>query len=160
MLWNLDPIWSLERLLRKTEYAVNCKRGILWRPYVLYLRYRLKSMQVRLGFSICLNTVGPGLCIHHYGPIIIGRGVKIGSNLRINIGTVIGENKGLENSPTIGDNVVIEAGCKIFGKIQIADGIHVGANSVVNKSFSEPGATIAGVPAKIIRPGPGDHDTG
>ena len=44
----------------------------------------------------------------------------------------------------------IASGAKIFGNITIADGIVIGANSVVNKSFLEPNITIAGVPAKKI----------
>ena len=40
---------------------------------------------------------------------------------------------------------------KITAKIKIADGIKIGANSVVTKSFLEPNITIAGVPAKKIK---------
>ena len=42
-------------------------------------------------------------------------------------------------------------GAVIIGKIKIADGIKIGANSVVTKSFLEPNITIAGVPAKKIK---------
>lgn len=42
----------------------------------------------------------------------------------------------------------IGPGAKIFGKIKIADGIKIGANAVVNKSFLSAGKTIVGVPAK------------
>jgi serine O-acetyltransferase len=46
--------------------------------------------------------------------------------------------------------VFIAAGAVIVGAITIADGISIGANSYVNKSFSEPNITIAGCPAKKI----------
>ncbi len=53
--------------------------------------------------------------------------------------------------PRLGDDVWIGAGAKIFGGIVIADGCKVGANAVVNRSFTEPGRTIAGVPAKVVK---------
>ena len=39
----------------------------------------------------------------------------------------------------------------IIGGVQIADDIKIGANAVVNRSFTEPGVTIAGVPAKVVK---------
>lgn len=107
-------------------------------------------MRITLGFDIPINVIGPGLFIAHVGSIVISRGARIGANLRINIGVVIGEDRGIQNAPTIGNNVTIEPGSKVFGNIEIADGIHIGANSVVNKSFLESGVVIAGVPAKMI----------
>ena len=56
----------------------------------------------------------------------------------------------IDDAPTIGNNVEIGFGAVIIGKI-IADGIKIGANSVVTKSFLEPNITIAGVPAKKIK---------
>jgi serine O-acetyltransferase len=52
--------------------------------------------------------------------------------------------------PSIGNNVVIGPGAVIVGAITIADGIAIGANSYVNRSFLEPNITIAGCPAKRI----------
>jgi serine O-acetyltransferase len=46
--------------------------------------------------------------------------------------------------------VYIAPGAKIYGAIEIADNIAIGANAVVNKSFLEPNITIAGVPARKI----------
>jgi len=53
-------------------------------------------------------------------------------------------------APQLGNNVFIGPGAKILGKVKIADGIAIGANAVVTKSFLEPNITIAGVPAKKI----------
>lgn len=153
-LFILDPIWCFQLILRKTEYYLNCKTSLFSRLYTFYLRYRMKKTGLRLGFSIPPNTVGPGLFITHAGPIVIHQNARIGANLRINIDVVIGENNGAEFVPRIGDDVVIEPGAKIFGKIEIADGIHIGANAVVNRSFTEPGVIIAGVPARVIKKNP------
>ena len=153
-MFTVDPIWTFVRLLRKVEYYHNCRRNVLWKPYFYLLRFRLKRMRILLGFEIPLNVLGPGVYIAHVGSIVISRGARIGSNLRTNVGVVIGEDKGIENAPTIANNVTIEPGSKIFGRIEIAEGIHIGANSVVNKSFTEPGIVIAGVPARKIGTNP------
>lgn len=55
--------------------------------------------------------------------------------------------------PVIGDNVYMCTGAKVVGDVTIADNIIIGANAVVNRTFNEPGITIAGVPAKKI----GEH---
>jgi serine O-acetyltransferase len=52
--------------------------------------------------------------------------------------------------PKIGNDVFIGPGAVIFGPVEIADGIAIGANSFVNKSFEEPNITIAGSPARKV----------
>lgn len=52
--------------------------------------------------------------------------------------------------PEIGNNVYIGAETKIIGEVTIANNIVAGANAVVNKSFTEDGIIIAGVPAGKI----------
>lgn len=146
-----DNIWKFERMLRKVEYYHNCKRSIFWKPYVLFLKWRYQSMSLKLGFTIPKNVFGPGLSIAHYGTIIINGNAKVGDNCRlhtcVNIGTKAGHSS---LAPKIGNNVYIGPGAKLFGDIEIADGIAIGANSVVNKSFLEQNISIAGVPAKKI----------
>ncbi|MEK4268049.1 MULTISPECIES: hypothetical protein [Bacillus] len=56
--------------------------------------------------------------------------------------------------PTIGDHVWIGPGAKLFGNIKIANGITIGANAVVNRSFTEENITIAGVPAQKVKEAP------
>ncbi len=85
------------------------------------------------------------------GTVVISAGAKIGEYCRIyvdvNIGTAAGQGA---LAPTIGNRVYIAQGAKLFGPIEIADDIAIGANAVVNKSFLTSGVTIAGVPAKQI----------
>lgn len=147
----LDEVWKFERLLRKVEYYKNCKNSIIWRPYYYLLYLLLHRAQIKLGFQVHPNCFGPGLSISHPGPIVINRNAKIGSNCRLHDCVVIGTKAGYsDQTATIGNNVYIGPGAKIFGKITIADGIAIGANSVVNKSFDEPNITIAGGPAKKV----------
>lgn len=108
-------------------------------------------METRLGFSIPLNVFGSGLSIAHVGPIVVSPYARIGRNCRIHVGVNIGTRAGVpDEAPTIGDDVYIGPGAKLFGRIEVADRIAVGANAVVNKSFGEPGISIGGVPAKKI----------
>ena len=143
-------IWKYQIKLRKLEYMKNCKKIkginkiIYFVKYNNFLKYGLK-----LGFSIPINVFG------HAGTIIINGHAKVGSNARIHAGVNIGnsskfgENWTPDNVPTIGNNVYIGPGAKIYGNITIGDNVAIGANSVVNKDVPS-GVTVAGVPAKII----------
>jgi serine O-acetyltransferase len=143
--------WEFQKLLRKVEYYKNCKKDVISTIYRFLLIMKYHKFSMKLGFTIPANVLGPGLSIAHYGQIAINTGAKIGANCRLHVGVNIGTKAGYgDKAPFIGDNCYIGPGAKIFGKIYIADGIAIGANAVVNKSFDEPNITIAGVPAKKI----------
>lgn len=132
------------KLLRKAEYAENTRAwNRRWRLM------RLLRLQTRYGMSIPLNVLGEGFSIAHLGTVIINAGSRIGSNCRIHPGVCVGANGG--NPPRIGSNCYLGPGAKIFGDIELADGIKVGANAVVNKSCDIPGAHLVGVPARVVQ---------
>jgi serine O-acetyltransferase len=142
--------WKFQRLLRKIEYYKNCKKGIFWKIYLFFLKWKFHNLSLQLSYHIEPNVCGPGLSLHF---LLIGINgyAKIGANCRISPGVNIGEKAGGSGlAPKIGDNVYIGPGAKIFGDVTIADGIAIGANAVVNKSFLEPGISIGGIPAKKI----------
>ncbi|WP_310490197.1 hypothetical protein [Chamaesiphon sp. VAR_69_metabat_338] len=143
-----DPTWYYQRLLRKHELYTNCRKSIWWLPLRKWVMYRYLSVSLLVGFQIPPNTIGPGLDLVHTGDILVNDTVRIGSNLRMNIGVTIGK------GPQIGSHVTIEPGAKIFGEITIADWTHIGANAVLNKSVTEPGMVVVGVPARIVKPNP------
>lgn len=146
-----NDIWKFQRLLRKTEYYLNCKRSPLSKLYGFYLSFRLYRLGSRLGFTIYPNVFGPGLSIAHTGTLIVSKGARVGANCRIHNCVTIGTEAGHSyKAPRIGNNVYIGPGAKIFGDIEIADDIAIGANAVVNRPFLEPGITIAGVPARKV----------
>ena len=144
-----DEVWKFQIALRKAEYAVNCKKGILNLPYRIWRKLIFHRLSVKLGFSIPLNVFGPGLSIAHYGTIVVNSKAKIGENCRIQEGVCIGAS-GSTEAPVIGENVFIGSGAKIIGNIEIGNNIAIGAGAVVTKSFTEDGITVAGVPAKKI----------
>ena len=140
------------KTLRMIEYLYD-RRSIspFFKLRKLWYAYQFKKLSIRLGFTIPAYVFGPGLRIIHRGTIIVHGGCKIGSNCIINACAVIGTEAGFVSKvPTIGNNVYIATGAKVFGDIYIADGCVIGANAVVNKSFTEPNTIIAGVPAKAI----------
>jgi serine O-acetyltransferase len=145
-----QPIWYFLRLLRRAEYQANCAQSPLSLPLRLWVKWRLKSARLLLGFNIPLNTTGPGLRLVHEGDILIHQNARIGHHACINIGVVIGIGRQEEDVPWIGDHVIIEPGAKIFGGVKIADWTHIGANAVVNRSIDQPGQVIAGVPARPV----------
>ncbi len=151
--YSRNPIWKFQRTMRYFEYYGNRTRvsfiGCLYR---IALRWRYDRLSAQLGFTIPPNVFGPGLSISHRGTIVVNGNARIGANCRIHVCVNIGVEAGGPpgHVPVIGDNVYIGPGAKIFGDIQIADGIAIGANAVVNKSFREPNITIGGVPARKI----------
>ena len=74
----------------------------------------------------------------------------MGENCRIHHGVTIGTDLINNGVPAIGKNVIITTGAVIVGPISIADGIVIGANSFVNKTFDEPNISIGGCPARKI----------
>ena len=144
-----DGIWYFERLLRKIEYFQNCKKGLFWKIIRQFYVLKFNKLSQELGFSIPINVFGPGLSIAHRGTIVINPEVKIGANCRLHVCVNIGVGSD-GRCPVLGDNCYIGPGAKLFGGIKIANGIKIGANAVVNKSFLEENCTIAGVPAKVV----------
>lgn len=142
----LDDVWRFQRALRRYEYHLNC--GHRLRCIGAWAAWRRHSR--RLGFTIPPNTFGPGLSIAHYGTIVVNSGARIGSNCRLHVGVNIGTAAGANNAaPTVGENVYIGPGAKLFGLITVGKGAVIGANAVVNRDVPA-GVTVGGVPARII----------
>lgn len=93
------------------------------------------------------SVIGRRLLLHHAFATMISAD-RIGDNCHIYQQVTIGNGGG--KMPTIGNDVIIYAGAKVFGKINISDDVVIGANAVVTKDFP-PHSMVAGVPAKIIK---------
>lgn len=96
-------------------------------------------------------TLGRRVVIDHGMGVVIGETAIIGDDVLIYHGVTLGgkENITSKRHPTIGNNVMLGAGAKIIGDIEIGDGAQVGANAVVTKSIPA-GAVIVGPQATII----------
>lgn len=140
-----DEIWKYEILLRKEEYYLNTQKKILHAIY----KIKRHKLGLKLGFTIPCNVFEEGLRINHYGYLVVSGKAKIGKFCDIHQGVNIGVDLN-QNAPTIGDNVYIGPGAKLFGDINIGNDTMIGAGAVVTKSFEKGNVRIAGVPAKVI----------
>lgn len=126
----------------------------LWYKLACPVALRRKNVYgEKCGVEISNNSrLGRRLSIWHSGIVIDG---QLGDNVSIRGNMVIGSSDLLCTSgrPVIGNGVELGFGCAVIGNVTIADRCIVGANTVVTKSFSEPGTVIAGVPAKALRKG-------
>lgn len=143
-------VYRYQKLLRKCEYHKNNSR-IINKILFIYYYFFFIRLSAKLGFSIPLNVFGPGLCIVHYGTIVVSANAKVGANCRIHPSTCIGASGGKAEAPIVGNNVYIGPGVKIYGNITIADNTAFAANAAVNKSITESGFLMGGVPATKIK---------
>ncbi|NJR69440.1 MAG: serine acetyltransferase [Synechococcales cyanobacterium CRU_2_2] len=129
-------------------------RPKLWRAPVSLL-YRMLYRKVRNGYGIELPytvNLGRRVVIEHQGAIVVHGYCTIGDDCILRQGVTLG-NRHLArplDAPVLGDRVNVGAGAKLFGAIQVGDDVQVGANAVVLHDVPA-GATVAGVPAKIVK---------
>lgn len=95
--------------------------------------------------------LGEGVFIDHGMGIVIGETAIVGGFSLIYQGVTLG-GTGKETGkrhPTVGENVVIGAGAKVLGNIQLGKNVRVGAGSVVLRDVPSD-CTIVGVPGRIV----------
>ena len=96
--------------------------------------------------------IGRCLFIDHGVGVIIGETSVIGDYCLIYQGATLAGtgNVAEKRHPTLGNNVVLGAGCTIIGNITLGDWCRVGAGSVVTQSLPA-NSTAVGVPAKVVK---------
>ncbi|MEY9139732.1 serine O-acetyltransferase [Mammaliicoccus lentus] len=97
-------------------------------------------------------TIGKRLFIDHGMGIVIGETCRIGNNVTIYQGVTLGgtgKERG-KRHPDIGDNVLIAAGAKVLGNIEVGSNVNIGANSVVLKDVPDY-STVVGIPGRIVK---------
>ncbi|MFH1691232.1 MAG: serine O-acetyltransferase [Candidatus Omnitrophota bacterium] len=96
--------------------------------------------------------IGEGFFIDHGMGVVVGETTIIGNNVIVFQGVTLGgtgKEKG-KRHPTIGSDVVIGAGAKVLGNIEIGDNSYIGANAVVVKDVPQ-NSTVVGVPGRITK---------
>lgn len=97
-------------------------------------------------------TIGQRLFIDHGAGVVIGETAVIGNDVTLYHGVTLGGttwNKA-KRHPTLGNKVLVGAGAKVLGAIELGDNVRVGANSVVVKDVP-PCCTVVGIPGRIIQ---------
>lgn len=96
--------------------------------------------------------IGRRFFIDHGMGVVIGETAEIGDDVTIYHQVTLGgtSTKKEKRHPTIGNNVIIGAGAKILGPVNIGDKCKIGANSVVIKDVP-PNSTVVGVPGRVVK---------
>jgi serine O-acetyltransferase len=133
-------------------------RAIRWHrlAHFLYLKKfyflaRLISESSRFWTGIEIHPgakLGKRLVIDHGMGLVIGETAEVGDDCILFHGVTLGGTSFSANKrhPTIGHRVLIGAGAKILGPIEIGHDCRVGANAVVTKNVPS-GTTVVGNPA-------------
>lgn len=96
-------------------------------------------------------TIGCGVFIDHGMGVVIGETAIVGDSALIYQGVTLG-GTGKETGkrhPTLGTGVVIGAGAKVLGNIQLGNNVRVGAGSVVLREVPSD-CTVVGIPGRIV----------
>ncbi|MEZ4593163.1 MAG: serine acetyltransferase [Chloroflexota bacterium] len=141
LLWRHMPLRAM--LWFRLGSWLKWKRIPLLPGVIQRYLYRFFGLEIIVGAQI-----GGGLYIAHpIGTVIAAE--KMGENCSIIASVTIG----MRNEwafPKIGDNVFIGAGARVLGDIYVGDDAVIGANAVVIKDVPK-GATVVGIPAKVVR---------
>lgn len=116
--------------------------------YISFLARWMTGIEIHPGASI-----GRRVFIDHGMGVVIGETAVIGDDCTLYHGVTLGGtswHKG-KRHPTLESGVVIGAGAKILGPINIGANAKIGSNAVVVKDVPQD-ATAVGIPARILEP--------
>jgi serine O-acetyltransferase len=120
--------------------------GIPFLPRLIsHLTRFLTGIEIHPGAKI-----GKGVFIDHGMGVVIGETAIVGDYALIYQEVTLG-GTGKEigkRHPTLGKNVVVGAGAKVLGNIQIGDNVRIGAGSVVLRDVPS-NRTVVGIPGRI-----------
>ena len=142
-------------LFFKGFHAIECYRIAhwLWGQGRTTLAQFLQSRVSEL-FAVDIHPaslIGRGIFIDHATGIVIGETAVVEDDVSMLHGVTLG-GTGKETGdrhPKIRRGVLLSAGAKVLGNIEVGEYSRVGAGSVVLHAVP-PGCTVAGVPARVI----------
>ncbi|MGC5048725.1 serine O-acetyltransferase EpsC [Micrococcus porci] len=125
----------------------------MWQVDRLKTPARLLSQAARALTGIEIHpgaTIGRRLFIDHGMGVVIGETAEIGDDVMLYHGVTLGGRslEKVKRHPTLRDGVVVGAGAKILGPVEIGEGTSVGANAVVVKD-TPPDSIATGIPASV-----------
>jgi serine O-acetyltransferase len=162
--YDIQAVFERDPAARSTLEILFCYPGLhaiwghriahwLWlRNYKLLGRWVSQLTRGITGIEIHPGaTIGPGFFIDHGMGVVIGETAEIGEDVTLYHGVTLGGtslNKG-KRHPTLGNRVVVGAGAKILGAIDVGDDSRIGANAVVVKPVPA-NSVVVGVPGQVI----------
>ncbi|MFC1237766.1 serine O-acetyltransferase [Vibrio sp. F74] len=155
---NRDPavsLYSIPLLYLKGFHALQGYRvaNYLWKQKRYALATYLQN-QISVACQVDVHpaaTIGKGIMLDHATGIVIGETAVVEDDVSILQNVTLGGTgkEGGDRHPKIREGVMIGAGSKILGNIEVGRGAKIGSGSVVLQSVPEH-TTVAGVPAKIV----------
>ncbi len=125
----------------------------LWREQRPTLAYWLQNRASEV-FGADIHPaarIGFGVMIDHGSGVVIGETAVIGDDVsllhEVTLGGT-GKQTG-DRHPKLGDGVLVGAGAKLLGNVEVGEGAKIGAGSVVLQDVP-PHTTVAGVPARVV----------
>lgn len=96
-------------------------------------------------------TIGRRFFIDHGMGVVIGETTEIGDDCLLYQGVTLGgtSSKAEKRHPTLGRGVVVGAGAKVLGAINLGNYSKVGAGSVVVNDVPDH-ATVVGIPGRVV----------
>jgi serine O-acetyltransferase len=146
----LEPLLFFKGFLALTTYRVSHQ---LWRENRRWLALYLQSVASEV-FAVDIHPaarIGCGILLDHATSFVVGETAIIEDDVSILHEVTLGgtgKETG-ERHPIIRSGVLLGAGAKILGRVEIGTGAKVGAGSVVLADVP-PHKTVAGVPAVIV----------
>lgn len=135
-------------------WQMTIKPRLLRAPFSIFYRMLFRKVRNHYGIELPDSVqLGRRVIIEHQGAIVIHGNCSIGDDCIIRQGVTLG-NRYLEHpfdAPKLGKHVNVGAGAKIFGNVTVGDDANIGANAVVLCDVPA-GATVVGIPARIIYP--------
>lgn len=132
-------------LYRLAHWLHNAHVGFIPR-LISHLARFLTGIEIHPG-----AVIGRGVFIDHGMGVVIGETAIVGDYTLIYQGVTLG-GTGKESGkrhPTVGENVVVGAGAKVLGNIQIGNNVRIGAGSIVLRNVPDY-CTVVGIPGRII----------
>ncbi len=132
---------------RVAHYAWTRRRFLLGRLLSQFGR-ALTGIEIHPG-----ATIGRRFFIDHGMGVVIGETAEIGDDVHMYHGVTLGGTSLVKGKrhPTIRSRVIIGAGAKVLGAIEVGEGARIGSNAVVVADVP-PGVTVLGIPAKVAVP--------
>lgn len=96
-------------------------------------------------------TIGRRFFIDHGMGVVIGETTEIGDDVLLYQNATLGgtgKEKG-KRHPTLGNHVVVGAGAKVLGAINVGENVKIGAGSVLVRSVPA-NTTIVGIPGRVV----------
>lgn len=127
----------------------------LWKRERLHLAHHVQSrLSEQFGVDIHPGArVGCGIMIDHGTGLVIGETAVVEDDVSILHGVTLGGTGKQcgDRHPKIRRGVLLGAGAKLLGNIEVGEGAKVGAGSIVLDDVA-PHTTVVGVPAKPVGP--------